>query len=218
MTTGSSLSFGSGTSGGLGTEMCFSVSFGSGITGGFGTGTPLSLSSSASASGAGVTSFASSGLYEGESSIVFLPSSSIALCFWARRSFNASSAAWGLLKLVLSLTAITGHVVPAALPSSPHCGGRKTYSSPSLGSGVRFVAFPGVPTARRGSPSGPSTMTHRISVLAAHLNCCRSCLRVTPPLGATTEAGISHRLTAAKRLHVRFCHTQSATFAEVLVA
>ena len=90
----------------------------------------MSLSFSAPVSGAGVTSFSSSGLYEGESSIVFLPSSSIASCFLARRSFNASSAAWGLLKLVLSLTAITGHFVPAASPSSFHCGGRKTDSSP----------------------------------------------------------------------------------------
>ena len=147
--------------------------------GGVRTGTPLSLPFSASASGAGVTSFSSSGLYEGESSIVFLPSSSIASCFWARRSFNAFSAAWGLLKLVLSLTAITGHVVPAASPSSYHCGGRKTNFSPFSGWGVPFVAFPGVTTARRGSPSGPSTMTHRIGVLAAHPNRCCSCLRVS---------------------------------------
>ena len=159
--------------------MCFSVSFGSGITAGVGTGTPLSLSFHASASGAGVTSVSSSGLYEGESSIVFLPSSSIAYRFWARRSFNASSAAWGLLKLVLSLTAKTGHAVPAASPSSSHCRGRKTNSSCFLGRGVPFVAYPGVPTARPGSPSGPSTMTHRIGVLAAHPNRCRSCLRVS---------------------------------------
>ena len=75
--------------------MCFSVSFGSGITGGVGTGTPLSLSFSASAYGAGVTSFSSSGLYEGESSIVFLPSSSIASCFCSMgRCLHGFSSLW----------------------------------------------------------------------------------------------------------------------------
>ena len=120
------------------------MSFGSGINGVVGTGIPLSLSFSASASGASLTSFYSSGLNDGESSDVFLPSSSIASCFWARRRFNASCAACELLKLVLSLTLITGQVVPAASPSSSHCRGRKTNSSPFWGRGVPFVAFPKV--------------------------------------------------------------------------
>ena len=153
------------------------MSFGSRIIGGVGTGTPFSLPFSASASSASLTSFSSSGLNDWESSYVFLPSSLNASCFWVRRCFNASAGSCGLLNLVLSLTAITGQVVPAESPSSSHGRGKTTNSSPFLGRGIAFVAFSGVRTAC--SPSGPLTMTHQISVLATHPKRCRGCLCVS---------------------------------------